>query len=257
MNKTLWLIAGGLLALAVTTHAAPADAPAANAPLPGYKLVWADEFNGPALDKEKWDFRTDNKMWSKQQPENVTVADGKLRLAAKKESADGKKYTGAGVISKKTFKYGYYEASFKVLPGAGWHTSFWMQKHDGSGGTGPSEAAQELDVCENDSINPTSYGVNVHQWNPKPHKTFGNKAVKTPNLSADFHVFGCEFTPQTVKFFFDGKEVQTVDATPFKHGEQNIWLTSIASNLGRTKAVDDSKLPAAAEFDYVRFYEKQ
>lgn len=257
MNKTLWLIAGGLLLLAAATHAAPADEPAAAAPLPGYKLVWADDFNGTALDKEKWDFRTDNKMWSKQQPENVSVADGKLRLSAKKESAEGKHYTGAGLISKKTFKYGYYEARFKVLPGAGWHTSFWMQKHDGSGGTSPKDATQEIDVCENDSINPLTYGVNVHQWNPKPHKTFGGKAVKTPNLSADFHVFGCEFTAQEVKFFFDGTLVQTVDATPFKHGEQNIWLTTIASNLGHTKAVDDSKLPAAAEFDYVRFYEKQ
>ena len=84
----------------------------------------------------------------------------------------------------------------------------------------------------------------------------GWKKVSTPDLAANFHVFGCEFTPETVKYFFDGKLVQTVDATKFPHSEQNIWLTVIATSLGRTKAVDDTKLPAAAEFDYVRFYEK-
>ena len=72
--------------------------------------------------------------------------------------------------------------------------------------------------------------------------------MKTPDLSADFHVFGCEFTPETVKYYFEGKLVQTVDATKFPHGDQSIWLTSIASHLGGTKAVDDAKLPAMAEY---------
>ena len=85
----------------------------------------------------------------------------------------------------------------------------------------------------------------------------GGKTVKTPDLSGDFHVYGCEFTPEKVKYFFDGKLVQTVDVSKFQHSEQNIWLTTIASNLGGTKAVDDTKLPAAAEYDYVRFYEKK
>ena len=116
---------------------------------------------------------------------------------------------------------------------------------------------QELDVCENDSIKLTSYGVNGHRWNPPPHVSMGGKSVKTPDLSADFHVFGCEFTPETVKYFFDDKLVQTVVATNFTHGDQNIWLTTIASQLGGTKAVDDTKLPAAAQYDYVRFYEKK
>lgn len=219
-----------------------------------YRLTWSDEFNGTKLDTEKWVYRTDSKMWSTQKPENVTVADGKLQLNVKKESAGDKNYTGAGIISKKTFKYGYYEARFKVPAGAGWHTSFWLQKHDGSGGTGSKEAVQELDICENDSVGPKGYGINVHQWNPQPHKSFGHKYVTTPDLSAEFHVWGCEFKPETVKFYFDGKLVQTVDATAFPHGEMHIWLTTIASSLGGTKAVDDSKLPSAAEYDYVRYY---
>ena len=226
-------------------------------PPPGYQLVWADEFNHGSLDTNQWDYRTDSKMWSTQLPRNVAVRDGHLILAVKKEDAAGKHYTGAGVISKAAFKYGYYESRFKVPPGAGWHTSFWMMKHNGQGGTGPTASAQELDVCENDSVNLRRYGVNVHKWNPPPHVAMGGTSVATPDLSAGFHVFGCEFTPETVKYYFDGRLVRTVAVTNFVHSEQHIWLTTIASNLGGTKAVDDSRLPAAAEYDYVRFYQRQ
>ena len=227
------------------------------APPSGYRLIWSDEFDGGQLDMLKWDYRRDSRMWSTQLSQNVYVRNGHLILAVKKEDAGGKHYTGGGIISKQAFKYGYYESRFKVPPGAGWHTSFWMMLHNGQGGTGPTVSAQELDVCENDSVHQNSYGVNVHKWNPKPHVAMGGKSVKTPNLSGGFHVYGCEFTPENVKYFFDGKLVQTVDVSKFKHSEQNIWLTTIASNLGGTKAVDDTQLPAAAEYDYVRFYEKQ
>ncbi len=229
----------------------------ATLPPPGYTLIWSDEFNGDALDTNKWAFRTDSKMWSTQLPQNVSEHDGKLFLAVKKEDAGDKHYTGGGVISRQAFRYGYYEACFKTPPGAGWHTSFWMMKHNGQGGTGPTASAQELDVCENDSVKLTNYGVNVHKWNPLPHVGMGHKNVPTMNLSAGFHTFGCEFTPEMVKYYFEGKLVQTVAVTNFAHSDQHIWLTTIASQLGGTKAVDDTQLPAAAEYDYVRFYEKK
>lgn len=225
-------------------------------PVQGYRLVWSDEFDGASLDTSKWEFRTDSRMWSRQKAENVSVHDGMLILSVKEENSGDMQYTGAGVISRRAFLHGYYEARLKVPRGAGWHTSFWMMRHDGRGGTGPATTCQELDVCENDSVNPRKYGVNVHRWNPKPHLAIGYKTITSPDLSADFHTFGCEFTPGKVTYFFDGKAVQSIPATEFPHGEQNIWLTSIASWLGGTKMVDESLLPATAEFDYVRFYEK-
>ena len=57
------------------------------APPPGYQLTWSDEFNESKLDTNKWDYRTDSKMWSSQLPANVSVRDGKIFLAVKKEDA--------------------------------------------------------------------------------------------------------------------------------------------------------------------------
>ena len=257
--ETLHQVGDLIRAHAPTPVLPVADSPkqAASLPPAGYELEWSDEFNGDHLDTSKWDFRTDSRMWSTQKPENVSVRDGHLILTGKKEAASGKRYTGAGIISKPGFKYGYYEARFKVPPGAGWHTSFWMMKHNGQGGAGTTASVQELDACENDSVTLTNYSVNVHKWNPPPAISQGQHAVKTPDLSAEFHTFGCEFTPDAVRYYFEGKLVQTVAVTNFAHGDQQIWLTTIASNLGNTLAVDDSQLPAVAEFDYVRFYTKK
>lgn len=36
----------------------------------------------------------------------------------------------------------------------------------------------------------------------------------------------------------------------------HIWLTSIASYLGKTDKVDETRLPGKVHFDYVRYYAK-
>jgi len=115
---------------------------------------------------------------------------------------------------------------------------------------------QEIDVCEQDSVNRTSYSVNLHRWKPGPHASYGHKRITTPDLAAEFHVWGCEFTTQRIDCYFDGRLVQSLDATIIPHGPQSIWLTSVAAPLGGTKSVDDSKLPAIAEFDYARYFAK-
>jgi beta-glucanase (GH16 family) len=74
-------------------------------PPSGYKLVWSDEFDGSALDTNKWFHRTGARLLSFQKPENVSVADGLLRLALKKEDAGNLHYTAGGVISKQEFTY--------------------------------------------------------------------------------------------------------------------------------------------------------
>jgi beta-glucanase (GH16 family) len=217
----------------------------------GYSLSWSDEFSGNALDTSKWNYRTDSKMWSTQLPDNVSVADGKLIIALKKESANGKAYTGGGIISKQPFQYGYYEAKFKVPPGSGWHTSFWTMFYNDKD-TEPHKT-QEIDICEQDSVDTKKYSAGVIAWD-QHGKGYGRQYVHTPDLATDFHVWGCEFTPTVVNFYFDGKLTHSTEAAKFKQGPQNIWLTCIATPLGGTKYVDNGKLPATAEFDYVRYF---
>ena len=240
----------------IQAQAAGLDASAIAAPLPGYQLAWQDEFDGTVLDTSKWTYRTDSKNLSTQKPENVVVKDGLLRLTLKMEQAGGKNYTGAGIISLPTFKHGYYEARIKMPAGDGWHNSFWLMKHDGSGTTDAQEASQGIDVAQNDSIDHLSYTVAVNKYNPLPPETLGYQRLSSPDLAADFHVFGCEFTPATAKFFLDGKLVRSVNVAGIPQGNMNVWLSSIASHLGGTPRVDDAALPQETQCDYVRIYQK-
>jgi beta-glucanase (GH16 family) len=254
------MLAACALLTAYSVSTASAQSPDTNAitpraPVSGYNLVWNDEFNGTALDVSKWGFRTDSKHLSTQKSENVSVKDGLLRLTLKKETAGSKNYTGAGIVSRPAFKYGYYESRAKMPPGAGWHTSFWMMKHDGSGTTDFQAAEQGIVVGQNESIDSASYAVKLDKYQ-EPAACYGFLRIPTPNLSAEFHVFSCEFTPEFAKFFLDGILVQTVDATKFAHSDQNVWVSSIASHMGNTPKVDDAALPQESHFDYVRVFTK-
>ena len=258
--RWLLLLAGVLFLAGTGAHGQTQDIdpasdpnvqPYAGTPVSGYVLAWSDEFNANAVDTNKWTFRTGARLWSYQQPQNNAVSNGLYNILLKKETVGTSSYTAGGIISAKLFHYGYYETRMKVPPGRGWHTSFWMMKNIL---TSNDTAQVELDALENDSITLTSYGINNHRWLPLPTYTWGGKAVITPSLAADFHVIGCEYTTNTVKYFFDGVLQQTVATTNFTPADVNIWLTSVAANLGGTTNVDDSQLPAAAQYDYARFF---
>ena len=256
----LWLFLcriAAAVAVAAGLHAEPAADPkptVADGGLDGCTLGFRDEFDGAALDETAWQHRVDTRFWSSQVARNVSVANGCLRIALKKETEGKSEYTAGGVISRRTFQYGFYEARFRCPPGAGWHTSFWMMRFDWKRNAAEDEAVQEIDVCEQDAVNRKGYEVNLHRWKPEPHQAFGHRRIPTPDLAADFHVWGCQFTPKTIDYYFDGKKVHAIDATVLPHGPQSIWLTSVAAPLGGTKAVDDARLPAVAEFDYVRYF---
>jgi acyl-CoA thioesterase-1 len=220
----------------------------------GYSLAWHDEFDGDKLNHADWNIRTGDRLGSRNLAANVSIADGMLRLAVKKEAAGPMDYTSGGVISKREFLYGYYEARMRVPSGKGWHSSFWMMKNS----TGETGSRQEIDVVEHDSYNPREYGLNLHLWRPD-HVVLGGTRVKTPRVDDSFHTWGCEFTPLEIRFYFDGKLVFAHEAKSFVHDKQSVWLTTVGwTRLPWSKdaKIDDTKLPAFTDFEYVRVFEK-
>jgi len=236
----------------------------------GYKLAFSDEFRGPKLDEDKWQYRIDSKGQSTQLPANVTVSNG-LHIAVKKEDSRGKKYTAGGVITKAELKYGYYEARFRAPPGSGFHTSFYAEQWNGKD-TGVTLGREEIDICEEDSktgATKIGYLFTVHDWGsmyPAGSRALGPKSGSLPwaeqdrakpysngpALCKDFHVWGMEFTPTVVRFYFDGEWKGSIDATGFAHTPMNVFLTTI----GWAGTIDDSQLPSEAQFDYFRFFTK-
>ena len=231
-------------------------------PPAGYELVFQDEFNIETIDTQKWGFRLESKMLSAQQKENVSVKDGNLVIALRKESVRGKEYTGGGVISRPMFIYGYYEARFKTPPAEGWHTSFWAMRHRFPDQPPGPSALLELDFCEQDGGDPHffSFGIiNQSRYDQKINRRSWNAGrwviEDAPDTSASFNVWSCEFTPEVTRFYFNGRLAKEISSAGFPHDEMNVWFSVIASKLKGDRWVDESKLPNEVLCDYVRVYQ--
>jgi beta-glucanase (GH16 family) len=241
------------LAIPLLMPAAPA---LAAPPSSLYSLVWSDEFDGTSVDTAKWNFRTDAKRESAQRPENISVAGGLMSIALKKEAFNGKEYTGGGLISKKSFRYGYYEASARITTaGSGWHPAFWAMAGDGTT-TAPANRRTEIDGFEFDMHAPRNIHHNAHGWKADGTKVSIGRAYDVGfDPRAGFHTYGFAWSESNVKFYVDGVVKHTSNYSPTcctQHDYINIWLTTIAVNLA---GIDDTKLPGQVQFDYVRYYQ--
>jgi beta-glucanase (GH16 family) len=251
-----------LLVLGLTLLAVQIPAAAQAAAPAGYTQVWSDEFNGTSVDTSKWHYRTDVKGWSAQRPENVTVGNGLMTIHLKEEPVpyNGMAYSGGGLVSKKAFRYGYYETRAKTNVGSGWHTSFWAMAGDGSN-TFHSGRRTEIDGFEMDSHLPGRLTHNVHGWKPDGTKTTVSSGHYTTGFdtSAAFHTYGFEWAETQVKFYVDGVLKYTGNYSPTcctQHDFINVWLTTIAINLQNSPGVDTSALPGQVQFDYFRYYQR-
>lgn len=226
---------------------------------PGYTLVFADEFNGRKVDTALWSYRTDRKLLSAQRPQNVSENHGVLSIALRKQ-VDGKfSYTGGGVVSKRAFRYGYFEVRARTTACAGWHSAFWAMAAD-PGNTYNADRRTEIDQFEIGGGAPRQISQGVIAWQPAvalPASEYKGVDIgrKTSTVafdtSAGWHSYGFVWDEQAVRFFVDGRQTD-VAAYPARenvHDALNLWLTAIA-----TRSVDDNCLPATVQFDYVRYY---
>ncbi|BCJ34534.1 hypothetical protein Athai_20370 [Actinocatenispora thailandica] len=220
----------------------------------GYTLAFDDEFDGSTVDTTRWNFRTDQKAKSAQLARNVSEGGGVLSIALKKEQYGSYAYTAGGVVSKQPFRYGYYETRAKTPVGAGWHTSFWAMAGDGTDTYTPRRRT-EIDQFEINSSAPQNISQGVIAWRADGSSTSIGRRTAQPGFdtSAGWHTYGFDWTEDRVAFYVDGTLTDTATYPPSAdtHDYLNIWLTSIGY-----ETVDETKLPATAQFDYVRYYQK-
>ncbi|WP_405709176.1 MULTISPECIES: family 16 glycosylhydrolase [unclassified Streptomyces] len=253
--RTLAVVAAGLLALAGGI-APQATAAEASPPGNGWTLAFGDEFDGTAVDTDKWTFRTDVKAYSAQREENVTESGGSLSINLKKEAYAGKDFTGGGVVSKQRLRYGYYETRARINDGSGWHSSFWLMGGDGST-TFPADQRTEVDGFEIDSVNPTKLAHNVHSWKGSGVTGpvhYGSGTYDSGLDLRQWHTYGIDWSESGVKFYLDGTLKYTAPYTPaqWTHDYTAVWLTSIAYGT----VPDATRLPSAMQFDYVRYWQR-
>ncbi len=123
--------------------------------LNGYELVFSEEFDGNALNSQAWNVEVDgngggNNELQYYSPNNVAVADGALRITARRESANGRSFTSGRIntMGKVAFKHGIVQARIKLPHTAnGLWPAFWLMGNDMSTGTSWPYCG-EIDVLE-------------------------------------------------------------------------------------------------------------
>ena len=237
----------------------------------GYSLVWNDEFDATAVDTGKWRFEN----WAPGYVNNelqryvaggvlngnytAFIEDGILKIRAMK--VDGQ-VISARMNTRKSWKYGYMEARINLPSGKGTWPAFWMMPDDQSDGW---PKCGEIDIMEEVGYHPnyTSSSIHTQSYNHTIN-TQKTKEVYTANAEGEFHVYACEWTPDALKFFVDGKQFFSfsndgkgnVATWPFF---KNFYITlnlAWGGSWGGAQGVNESALPAVMQIDYVRVFQK-
>ena len=238
---------------------------------PEYELVWADEFDGDAVNLDDWSFviwdagRVNNE-WQRyvEDTANYKLDDGKLYITVTKTGENEKGgYTSTRLSSqgKREFKYGRIEFRAQMPVGVGTWPALWMLGSNHDEVRWPK--CGEIDIMEFVGYAPDTTTNNVHtqyQWG----KTDFKGTAPTPNASEEFHNYGITWTKDSIVFYLDTPENVTNVYAPEEKTEANwpydqpfylIMNFAVGGTLGGRKGVDGSIYPQSMIVDYVRVYQ--
>lgn len=245
----------------------------------GYSLVFSDDFEGNALDHDKWATRyvyadgTQDHLNDEQQrftdSGNHVVSGGALAMVAK--VLGNARYSSAMIRSRETFYYGYYEARV-FLPGArGVWPAFWLNSdYDADGRL---EWPPEIDVFEYVINGGTEHANMLHSGVVVGDK--GNRGgewlYRDPGfnqqwtyygagsaLNTMWQVVGLLWKPGSVTAYLNGKKLYTrAYRWSYDDGMQAgpahlLFDLAIGGGWAGVNGVEESKFPQTFKVDYVK-----
>ena len=246
--------------------------------LPGWTLVWRDEFDQPGLpDSTKWVFDTEYNQrgwwngelqyYSQNRRENAEVVNGKLVITARRErlttAADygNQNYTSARLMTrgKASWTYGRFEIRAKLPCTLGTWPAIWTL---GTGGVWPNDG--EIDIMEQKGFSAAEKRQvlgTVHTLANNAGNSLGDYQ-SLPNACTDFNTYQMQWDANKVVIGVNGIDYFTYNNPlngnrsqwPFDRPQYLLLNVAVGGALGG--AVDNANLPASMEVDYVRVYRK-
>lgn len=249
-----------------------------NTQLSGWTLVWQDEFNKPGLpDSSKWVYDTEYNQrgwwngelqyYSANRLENARVADGKLLITARQERLTSasdygnQNYTSARLMTrgKASWTYGRFEIRAKLPCTLGTWPAIWML---GTGGIWPEDG--EIDIMEQKGFSNTDKRQvlgTVHMAANNGGNSLG-ETTSLPAACTDFNIYQMTWDADKVVMGVNNLDYFTYNNP--RNGNRSQWpfdrdqylLLNVAVGGALGGAIDNAKLPASMEVDYVRVYRK-
>ncbi|MCO5051291.1 MAG: glycoside hydrolase family 16 protein [Verrucomicrobiae bacterium] len=242
--------------------------------LPGWKLIWADEFdqpNGTRPDTNRWVFDLGHSGWGNAELQNYTartnnvrIENGQLIIEAHPDNFQDVRYSSGRIKTqgKFSFTYGRAEARIKIPRGQGIWPAFWMLGDRITTHGWP--ACGEIDIMENIGREPKLIHGTIHGPGYSGNGSIGGVSALPDhgNFADDFHVYAIEWTPDQIRWFMDGTAY--FQATPKLLPEGATWAFTQPHFLLLNLAVgghwpgypdNDTVLPQRLVVDYVRVYQ--
>ena len=193
--------------------------------------MFGDEFNGSSVDTSKWRVRDGESLsFDKARilARNVTVHDGLLDIAGKRETVSSRDYTTGYVdtIGKFSQKYGRWEMRAKVPTDStktkGVWPAFWLRGDSTPG---------EIDIMETwgspatQSFNPSTSNSwtiwrDTNVGGADKFTGWSHPQGHSPAIYNDYHVYAVNWSPDCMTFSFDGRVVGSIKTSSAS------WMTS-------------------------------
>lgn len=150
-------------------------------------------------------------------------------------------------------KYGYFELRARIPNDSGLHSAWWM-----IGTEAKADETAEIDIFEicgpDIKSNKSRVRVSVHPWADGGRKEQSLDYYPACDVSQDFHVYGFEWQPSGMKFYFDGQPVKETDQSPDYKMTTLLGIYENDSPLWSGTPDYDSEYPKRFEIDYFRAY---
>lgn len=241
------------------------------------KLAWHDEFDGPGIDRNNWEFEikgdgqgTGQLDYTTDRPENARIerdpanaANGNLVLNILKEEYKGLHYTSARLRTYKKidFQYGKMVARVKGVYSQGNGFAFWMLGSDYETVAWPK--CGEVDIFENTGRLPGHNIGTAHFAGPHGEDQSSQNSYDLPagqRWADAFHEVGIEWSPTYIKWSIDGNVYHTLDLTNPLNGyrpfNRPFFLLLSVGMGGSYSGLPDATTvnPMPAVIDWVRVY---
>lgn len=267
--------------LCVDAHAA--DYPANPTTKEGYTLDFQEEFNGTTLDTTKW---TDYYLphWC----DDPSTAKGNYRFedgclveyitedqAAWCPEHDGTVKSSAIMSFDKSWihnfsgtsdnhdrttwygyvtTYGYFEMRAKLADcGGGGHQAWWLvgMQQDTDSWTYSTETG-EIDILETFFSRTNTWRIAAYGWNDPNFQTswiISENAVPSGSPSEEFHIYAVDWSPESLKFYYDNELYMTIyDAPDYNMG----MILNIYTDAG--SGTHNDVWPKEWAVDYIRVW---
>jgi beta-glucanase (GH16 family) len=249
----------------------------------GTIIRWAyidgDEFNGNELNTIMW---ADSYPWGRNlynnkelqwysPNNNYDFSGNKIKLIVKEETVNERvttwyddnylledglpnkrqfDYTSGMVMSKRKYKYGLFEISFRIPEGKGLWPAFWLY--------GPENA--EIDVFEFKGENPNIIKTNHHWTESGQHNQNPKSWTATGSFADGFNNMMLEWGPGAMIWYLNGQEFN-LEFHDYPHAMWVIANIAVAgccdANAPFCPCPDETtNFPAAFEIEYIRIWKR-